>query len=89
MEQRYNGLCALISKKGICHQCEGLGLAAEAMGGKRTPLPDIDSLAARIAEVRTVDPAARRDSALHDIFFRRCKHIEDKGLGSTTPEDCA
>jgi RNA polymerase sigma-70 factor (ECF subfamily) len=89
MEQRYDGLCALISKTGICHQCEGLGLAAEAMGGKRTPLPDIDSLAARIAEVRTVDPAARKDGTLHDIFFRRCKQIEEEGLGSTMPEDCA
>jgi RNA polymerase sigma-70 factor (ECF subfamily) len=88
MEQRYDGLCALISKTGICHQCEGLGLAAEAMGGKRTTLPDIDSLAARIAEVRAVDPAARKDGALHDIFLRRCKQIEEEGRGSTMPEDC-
>ena len=89
MERRYDGLCALISKTGICHQCEGLGLAAEAMGGKRTTLPDIDSMAARIAEVRAVNPAARNDGALHDIFFRRCKQIEGGGLGSTTPNDCA
>lgn len=89
MEQRYDGLCALISKTGICHQCEGLGLAAEAVGSKRTQLPDVDSLAARMAAIRTVDPDARRDRSLHDVFFRRCKHFEEEGLGSTTPEDCS
>src|SRR5690606_17155580 len=89
MEQRYDGLCALISKTGICHQCEGLGLAAEAMGGQRTSLPDIDNLVSRIAAVRNVDPGARKDSALHDIFFRRCKRVEEEGLGSTMPVDCA
>lgn len=89
MEQRYDGLCALISKTGICHQCEGLGLAAEAVGSKRTELPDVESFADRMAQIRTVDPDARRDKSLHDVFFRRCKQVEEDGLGSTTPEDCS
>lgn len=88
MEQRYDGLCALVSKTGICHQCEGLGLAAEAVGSKRLPLPDIEKMVDRIAEVRQVDPSRRGNRSLHDAFFRRCKQVEDQALGSITPDDC-
>ncbi|SPH24962.1 ECF RNA polymerase sigma-E factor [Defluviimonas aquaemixtae] len=88
MKERYRGLCALVSKTGMCHQCEGLGQAAEAVGARRAPLPDIDSLAVRMGIVRSVDPSQRRNAALHDVFFRRCKPIEDEGAGSVTPEDC-
>jgi RNA polymerase sigma-70 factor (ECF subfamily) len=88
MESRYDGLCALVSKTGICHQCAGLGEAAKAVGSKATPLPDIDSLAERMAIVRGVDPDRRRDRNLQNVFFRRCKEIEDAGVGGTTPEVC-
>jgi RNA polymerase sigma-70 factor (ECF subfamily) len=88
MENRYEGLCALVSKTGMCHQCAGLGEAAKAVGSKATELPDIDSLAERMAIVRGVDPEGRRDRNLQDIFFRRCKTIEDNELGATVPEDC-
>lgn len=88
MEQRYDGLCALISKTGICHQCEGLARAAETMNGRRVSVPDVDSFASRIAQIRAVDPDQRKDRVLHDVFFRRCKGVEEDGLGSTTPEHC-
>lgn len=88
MEQRYDGLCALVNKNGMCHQCEGLGLAAEAVGSQKTDLVDIDSLADRMAVVRGIDPNKRRDRSLHDVFFRQCKRVEDDELGATTPEDC-
>jgi RNA polymerase sigma-70 factor (ECF subfamily) len=88
MEKQYDGLCALISKTGICHQCEGLGLAAVAMGKQRMPLPDIDTFAQRIAQIRAIEPDKRRDKPLHDVFFRRCKSIEEEGRGSTVPDNC-
>lgn len=88
MADRYEGLCALVSKTGMCHQCAGLGQAAEAVGGRKADLPDIDSLADRIATVRTVDPGRRRNRSLHEVFFRRCRQVEDRGIGATTPEDC-
>jgi RNA polymerase sigma-70 factor (ECF subfamily) len=88
MEGRYEGLCALVSKTGICHQCKGLGLAAEAVGAKRKELPDIDSLAARMEIIRSIDPDKRRDVKLHDVFFRRCKPIEEQGTGSIEPGNC-
>jgi RNA polymerase sigma-70 factor (ECF subfamily) len=88
METRYQGLCALVSKTGICRQCGGLSAAAAAVGAKTTGLPDIDTLADRLAIARTIDPEKRRSFALHNVFFRRCKRIEESGLGGTTPERC-
>lgn len=89
MEGRYEGLCALVNKAGMCRQCEGLGLAAEAVGAKRAALPDIDSLAARMQIVRGIDPGNRRNLNLHDLFFRRCKEIEERGTGAIVPGDCS
>ena len=89
LEGRYDGLCALVSKTGMCHQCKGLGLAAEAVGSKRAALPDIDSMAERIEIIRSVDPGKRRNFKLHDVFFRRCKTIEDQGTGSIEPGECS
>ena len=86
LQHRYDGLCALVSKTGICHQCAGLGQAAEAVGAKRAALPDVESFAERLRLVRSVDPRGRRNEALHDVFFRRCKQTETAGLGSTTPD---
>lgn len=86
MAGRYEGLCALVSKTGICHQCSGLGQAAEAVGASRSPLPDVDSLARRMEIIRTIDPAERRARPLQDVFFRRCKQVEEQGLGATTPD---
>jgi RNA polymerase sigma-70 factor (ECF subfamily) len=88
MEERYQGLCALVSKTGICHQCEGLAAAAEAVGSGATALPDIANLADRLTIVRDVDPGKRESKKLHDIFFRHCKRIEDAGIGGITPEQC-
>jgi RNA polymerase sigma-70 factor (ECF subfamily) len=83
MQEKYSGLCALVSKKGICHQCTGLRMLApeEKRGG---PFPDVAELADRMAVVRTAKPGSM--SALHDIFWRRTKECEEKGVGSTTPD---
>ena len=86
MEARYEGLCALVSKTGICHQCMGLGMAAEAVGASKAELPDVDSFARRLELVRNQDPDRRSNRSLHDVFFRRCKQVEEQNLGSTTPD---
>lgn len=87
MTAQFDGLCALINKTGICHQCAGLSTIAN----RDTPLPDVADLADRMAIVRDVaaDPKACRSKALHDVFWRRTKEIEDQGLGTTEPtSDC-
>lgn len=88
MEKRYDGLCALVSKTGICHQCEGLAAAANAVGGRSTLLPSIETLAERMAIAKGVNPDQRKTEKLHSVFFRRCKSIEDKGEGAIYPQQC-
>lgn len=89
MKGRYEGLCALVSKTGICHQCTGLGMAAEAVGAKKADLPDIDSFARRLEIVRKQDPDRMTNRTLQDVFFRRCKEVEEEQRGSTVPaSDC-
>ena len=87
MIDKYEGLCALVNKAGICHQCAGLKAAApEARRGG--PLPDIADFAARIAAIREVDPETGRTRPLHDVFWRRTAEIEEAGAGSTEAGDC-
>lgn len=88
MEQRYDGLCALVNKNGMCRQCNGLGNAAVAVGSKKASLPDIDSMADRMATIRQTDPNQRHNANLHDVFFRRCKQVEVQEDGPVAPGDC-
>ncbi|MBL8310590.1 MAG: RNA polymerase sigma factor [Burkholderiales bacterium] len=51
MLRRYDATCALISKTGVCHQCEELDEFMRAHQGR--PLPDGATLDHRLALVRT------------------------------------
>lgn len=88
MEGKYEHLCALVSKTGICHQCSGLGMAAESVGARKAELPDVDSFARRLQLVREQEPDRMSNRSLQDVFFRRCKQVEEQGIGSTTPGNC-
>lgn len=83
MQEQYEGLCALVSKTGICHQCKGLQMVApeDKKGG---PFPDVQSFADRCAAVRNCKSTSME--ALHDIFWRRTKEIEEQGLGTIEAE---
>jgi hypothetical protein len=59
-----------------------------AVRSKASALPDIETLADRVALLRDVEPGQRRSARLLDVFFRNCKRIEEQGLGTTLPEDC-
>ena len=48
------------------------------------PFPDVSDLADRCSVVRNSDSMSVE--ALHDVFWRRTKEIEEKGLGSTEAE---
>jgi RNA polymerase sigma-70 factor (ECF subfamily) len=83
MTERFEGLCALVSKTGICHQCAGLRMLApeDRRGG---PFPDVASLADRAAVVRTAEPGSM--AALHAVFWRRTAEIVAAGTGAITPD---
>ncbi len=83
MQDRYEGLCALVSKTGICHQCKGLQMVA-AEGCRGGAFPDIADFADRCAVVREAEPGSMK--GLHDVFWRRTKEIEAAGRGSVLPE---
>lgn len=83
MQERFEGLCALVSKQGICHQCKGLQMVAPEHK-RGAPFPDVRDLATRCAVVRACETTSME--ALHAVFWQRTKDIEDKGLGSTEPE---
>ena len=85
MRDNFENLCALVSKTGMCHQCKGLRQsAAEARRGG--PIPDVADYAERLAVVRQARFAGGKSEALHDIFWRRTKEIEEEGRGSNEPE---
>ena len=50
MRDRYENLCALVSKTGMCHQCKGLRESA-AEGRRGGPVPDVADYADRLAVV--------------------------------------
>jgi RNA polymerase sigma-70 factor (ECF subfamily) len=83
MTEKFEGLCALVNKAGICHQCAGLKMLApqNRQGG---PFPDVASFADRCAVVRQAAPGSM--ASLHDIFWRRTAEIEATGAGAITPD---
>ncbi|MHA7777522.1 RNA polymerase sigma factor [Roseibium sp. M-1] len=82
MQDKFEGLCALVGKGGICHQCAGLKMAAGG-DGDTTSFPDIADYAERMAVVRKAEPGSMQ--GLHAVFWRRTKEIEESGAGSTEP----
>jgi RNA polymerase sigma-70 factor (ECF subfamily) len=86
MQDRFEGLCSLVSKQGICYQCKGLQMIApeDRKGG---PIPDLDDFVDRCAVVR--DSESTSMAELHNVFWRNTKEIEEQGTGSIEPDsDC-
>ena len=87
MTEAFDGLCALINKKGVCYQCAGL----REIAGEQNRGPDLvqievvpgvavspDSLFdARAAIVRSVDLEGGRTRAMHDMFFQNLARREE------------
>lgn len=91
MVQDFNGLCALINKTGMCHQCRGLReIAGPGHGG--TDLVQIEVapgvalnpenlLEARIAIVRSADLEDGRTRPVHDMFYGSLTAREESRSG--------
>lgn len=83
MQERYEGLCSLVSKKGICHQCKGLQMIAPE-GKKGGEIPDLEDFVDRCAIVRECKSTSMEQ--LHEVFWRSTKRIEEEELGSVEPQ---
>src|ERR1700722_443440 len=87
MTEDYDGLCALINKSGICHQCRGLQeVAGDGYGGadlvQIEVAPGVAVTAenlfdARLGIVREADLESGRTHTMHDLFFQNLSHREE------------
>ncbi len=88
MEQRYDGLCSLVNKRGVCYQCKGLrGATPTSRQGRDIKyLRDFDE---RLDIVRSANIDNGATQAMHDLFWRRTDELEESGRGSPISEsDC-
>lgn len=80
MQARYEGLCALVSKDGVCWQCAGLREAAPE--GRRGPVPpDAIDWPTRLRIVREAALDRGRSQPMHDVFFALTDAQEEAELG--------
>ena len=90
MEREFEGLCALVNKRGVCYQCSGLREAVPDADRQGEPAPALTSFDARVAFVRAADVDVGSSQPLHDLFWRRIRAQERDGRGSVeVGEDCA
>ncbi|MGB0035447.1 MAG: RNA polymerase sigma factor [Candidatus Acidiferrales bacterium] len=87
MTEDYDGLCALINKTGVCHQCRGL----QEYAGEGHRGPDLvqievapgvavnpeNLLDARISIARKADLEEGRTRTMHDLFYESLSHREE------------
>ncbi|MGD0403525.1 MAG: RNA polymerase sigma factor [Candidatus Acidiferrales bacterium] len=87
MIEDYDGLCALINKTGMCHQCRGLREAA-GEGYRGADLVQIEVAPgvavtaetlfdARIGIVRSADLESGGTRTMHDLFFENLSRREE------------
>lgn len=85
----YDGLCALINKEGICHQCRGLReIVPETNRGRDmvqiqvapgVALSPSNLFDARTAIVRDADLANGKTRTMHDAFYAQLAKREENG----------
>ena len=83
MQDTYEGLCALVNKQGICHQCAGFRNATPEprKGPEVAPLgaegdgPE-ERFKVRLAIVRDAPFDRGKSRALHELLFRRIRRLE-------------
>jgi RNA polymerase sigma-70 factor (ECF subfamily) len=89
MQESFEGLCALVNKQGICHQCAGFrNVAAEGRKGPEVrPLAgevSEDRLRVRLEIVRESPFAGGKSKRLHDLLFDRIRRQERRdGIAET------
>ncbi len=79
MESTYEGLCALVGKQGICHQCVGFrnATAPERRGPALPVLSGPDPWKARTRAARERHFRAGHSETLHDLLFERIRDLEE------------
>lgn len=69
MTARFEGLCGLVAKTGVCYQCEGLRDHARPEARGR-PIPVVKDYASRLPIVREGDVVGGASQRFHDFVWR-------------------
>jgi len=82
MQDAFEGLCGLVHKTGVCHQCTGLREHAGAEH-RGAPLPDLAgereaSFRRRLTIIQDADLEHGRTAELHRLMFRAVASVEDR-----------
>ncbi|MFT5434335.1 MAG: hypothetical protein ACI9OJ_005048 [Myxococcota bacterium] len=79
MEETFDGLCALVNKRGVCYQCAGFR-DATAEDRRRPTLPDLgdDPWSARLDHVRSKHVVDGVSMSLHELLARSIKSLESQ-----------
>ena len=88
MQERFEGLCALVNKQGVCWQCYGLREALPPP--QRGPeVPQSLSWSDRLRIVRDAPLGDGASQAMHAVFFRHTAQQEEEERGDAdTQTDC-
>lgn len=83
MQERFEGLCGIVSKQGVCYQCEGLReRAAESRRGPDVPTLGSPSASsderyrARLRVVRSANVDSGRTQMFHDFVWQAIDRLE-------------
>jgi RNA polymerase sigma-70 factor (ECF subfamily) len=82
MQDAYEGLCGLVAKTGVCHQCAGLrDNAPQDNRGPEVPVLPAERDArwrVRLRVVRDADLLEGSAAALHRLMFRAVERVESR-----------
>lgn len=80
MQTRFEGLCSLVGKQGLCYQCAGLREVSPE-GKRGQPPPEQLDWPRRLQVVREAALCEGSARALHEVFFRHTTVQEAERLG--------
>jgi len=83
IQEKYERLCALVNKEGVCYQCKGLrdGFPEKRKGPWRGALDTGLDFELRMNIVRSANIDKGKSQIMHEIFWKRTLEQEQKKMG--------
>ena len=66
MHERFEGLCALVNKQGVCHQCKGLRMQTPIEEHRGPATPELGGAETSADEKRRLRLNVVRDGEIHE-----------------------
>ena len=86
MQEKYEDLCSLVNKQGVCYQCKGLreGFPEDRKGRWRDEMDTGLDFDLRMKIVRAANIDTGHSQVMHEIFWKRTQEQEEKQIGDET-----